>query len=81
MRLKWSVTAILAANSRPIVSTTTRGTKGIERQTFSVPEAARVLGVHKETLYKAIKRGEIKAIRIGGRVVMSQAQLDAILVA
>ena len=79
MRLKWSVTAILAANSRPIVSTTTRGTKGIERQTYSVPEAANILGVHKETLYNAIKRGEIKAIRIGRRTVISQAQLDALL--
>jgi excisionase family DNA binding protein len=56
-------------------------TGGLERQTYSVPEAARLLGVHKETLYKAIIRGEIKAIRIGRRTVISQAQLDALLAA
>ena len=56
-------------------------TGGLERQTYSVPEAARILGVHKETLYNAISRGEIKAIRIGRRTVISQAQLDALLAA
>jgi excisionase family DNA binding protein len=73
------LTAIFPDKSRPTADTAACATSIVERQTYSVPEAANILGVHKETLYNAIKRGEIKAIQIGRRTVISQAQLDAVL--
>lgn len=33
--------------------------------TMSVPEAAALLGVHASTIYRAVDRGELTAIRIG----------------
>lgn len=56
--------------------------------TVSVPEAARLLGCHRDSLYRAIKAGEpiasgngveVYAITIGGTLKVSRAQLDALL--
>lgn len=33
--------------------------------TMSVPDAAAILGISRSTLYRAIDRGEVTAIRIG----------------
>lgn len=36
--------------------------------TISVPDAARLLGIGRSTLYTAVKSGEIPAVRVGHRV-------------
>jgi excisionase family DNA binding protein len=58
------------AASRPI-----RMTRGmfspINTTTSSVPEIARILGVSNATVYKACVSGDIKSIRIGGRVLVT----------
>jgi excisionase family DNA binding protein len=41
-----------------------------ERATLSVPEAGRVLGLGATASYAAARRGELPAIRIGGRVLV-----------
>ncbi len=49
------------------------------RATYSVAEAARILGVHPKTIYKAINAGEFSAIRVLGRRVIPRAYVDHVL--
>ncbi|MFE3059845.1 helix-turn-helix domain-containing protein [Nocardia sp. NPDC059239] len=36
--------------------------------TISIPDAARLLGIGRSTVYAAVKSGELPAIRVGHRV-------------
>jgi excisionase family DNA binding protein len=36
-------------------------------QAYSVNETAEMLQVHPQTLYRAIKKGEVKAVRVSGK--------------
>jgi len=49
------------------------------RLTMTVVEAAEEIGVHHLTLRKAIARGEIRAVRVGRRVLITKAELDRFL--
>jgi excisionase family DNA binding protein len=51
----------------------------IERQTLSVEEAARVLGVGRSLAYELARRGEIPAIRLGNRLVVPRVRLERLL--
>ena len=42
-------------------------------------EAAQILGIGRNQAYDAIKKGELYAIRIGRRLVVSQVALDRLL--
>jgi len=46
---------------------------------YSVPEAARALGIGKTTAYEAVAAGEIPSIRIRGRVLVPRAALERLL--
>jgi len=48
-------------------------------QTYSIKEAARVLGVPGRTIYGQVARGELPAIRLSGRILVLRAVVDAIL--
>ena len=50
-----------------------------DRQTITVEEAGRRLGISRNTAYMAVQRGEIPAIRIGRRLVVPVAALDRLL--
>jgi excisionase family DNA binding protein len=50
-----------------------------ERQTFTVEECAQLLGVGRGTAYEAVRRGELKAIRLGRRIVVPKHALEALL--
>ena len=50
-----------------------------ERQTLTVEEAARVLGIGRNSAYEAVRRGEIPAIRIGKRFVVPWVALERML--
>ncbi len=39
----------------------------IEKRTYTVRETAELLGLGKTTVYDAIKRGDIKTIKVGAR--------------
>ena len=43
---------------------------------ISVSEMASILGIERTTLYKAVKRGEVPSVRIGGRVLIHRHVLD-----
>jgi excisionase family DNA binding protein len=47
--------------------------------TYSVEEARKALGVGRNTMYEAIKRGDIPSIRIGKRILIPVASLDKFL--
>jgi excisionase family DNA binding protein len=50
-----------------------------EQMTMSVLEACKRLGISKNLGYDAIRRGEIPAIRIGKRLLISRAVLEKML--
>ncbi len=49
------------------------------RLTRTVVEAAEEIGVHHLTLRKAIARGEIRAVKVGRRVLIPKTELDRFL--
>ena len=51
-----------------------------DRKAVSVIEAARLLGIGKNLAYDAVARGEIPSIRVGGRILVSIAAIDRMLV-
>jgi excisionase family DNA binding protein len=40
------------------------------RLTFSIAEACAVAGIRRTTLYKEIRSGDLRAVKIGGRTVI-----------
>jgi excisionase family DNA binding protein len=54
-------------------------TTGPDRLTLTVEEAAATLGISRASAYEAVRRGEIPAIRIGRRVLVSRVALDRLL--
>jgi excisionase family DNA binding protein len=51
----------------------------MERETMTVPEAGRLLGISRGLAYQAARRGELPAIRIGKRYLILKAPLHAML--
>ena len=51
----------------------------MERQTVSIKEAAQQFGLHYEAVYRAVRKGEIPAIRIGGRILIPKAVMVRLL--
>ena len=50
-----------------------------ERRAFSVSEVAVMLGLHRQTLAAAIRRGELPSVRIGRKVLVPSEALDRLL--
>ena len=50
-----------------------------ERQTYTVDEAAEIIGIGRSSTYEAIQRGQIPALRFGRRVVIPKAAFDELL--
>jgi excisionase family DNA binding protein len=50
-----------------------------EPRTYTVEEAARLLGIGRTAAYDAVKRGDIPTIRIGRRLLVPRYRLDAML--
>ena len=46
---------------------------------LSLPELAKILGISRIALYKKVKAGEIKAIKIGRNYAVSQEYLASLL--
>ncbi len=49
------------------------------KQTLTVAEAGRLLGVGRGLAYEAARRGDIPALRIGRRLVVPRAALERLL--
>lgn len=50
-----------------------------EKLTLTVAEAAKCLGICRNSAYEAIARGEIPVIRIGKRLLVPKAALEVLL--
>jgi excisionase family DNA binding protein len=51
----------------------------IERLVYSAAEVRVLLGLSRASIYEAIRRGEIPSIRVGRRVMVPRAALEAML--
>ena len=51
----------------------------MERATVTVEQAAQILGIGRNSAYEAVRRGQIPAIRLGKRLVISRAALERLL--
>ncbi len=51
----------------------------MERQTLTVEEAARALGIGRNTAYEAVRQGTLPVVRIGKRYLVPRAALHAML--
>jgi excisionase family DNA binding protein len=49
------------------------------RATVTVEEAAKLLGISRAPAYRAVKAGQIPAIRVGGRLLVPVPKLLAML--
>lgn len=50
-----------------------------DRLTFTVEEAAKVLGIGRNTAYEAVRTGEIPCLRVGGRILVPKAAVNRLL--
>jgi excisionase family DNA binding protein len=48
----------------------------IERQTLTIPEVAKLLGIGRNQAYEAVRRGEIPVIRLGKRLLVPMRALE-----
>lgn len=51
----------------------------LKRNTLTVEEAARVLGIGRTAAYEAARTGQIPAVRIGRRLLVPKPALEAML--
>jgi len=55
-------------------------TQNTERQTLTIMEAARMLGIGRQTAYELARRGELPGVRrLGKRFIISKSELEAYL--
>ena len=47
--------------------------------TYTVPEAATLLGISRTTAYQCVRRGEIPCLTLGRRILITRAQLEHLL--
>jgi excisionase family DNA binding protein len=50
-----------------------------QRDTYTVPEVARRLGISRNAAYEGVQRREIPSIRIGHRIVVPRPALERML--
>ncbi len=51
-----------------------------EKQTFTVEEAAKILGLGRQTAYDLARKGELPGVRrLGRRFIVSKTELEAYL--
>jgi excisionase family DNA binding protein len=53
--------------------------KSAERLVMTVPEAAELLGISRESAYKAARAGQLPTVTLGRRLLVPVARLNAFL--
>ena len=51
----------------------------MDKQTLTVPEVAKVLGIGRAAAYEAARTGQIPTIKIGKRILVPVAALERLL--
>lgn len=49
------------------------------KQVYSPKEVGEILGLGRTALYAALRSGEIRSFKIGGKVMIAKATIDALL--
>ena len=50
-----------------------------EKHTFSVEEAARMIGIGRQAMYELVRTGGVSSVKIGRRVVIPRRALEKLL--
>jgi excisionase family DNA binding protein len=53
--------------------------KGGTRAAYSATETAEKLGVSEASIWRAIRRGQLKAIKFGGRTLITAGSINRVL--
>ena len=53
--------------------------KPLPRQTYTVPETAKILGIGRNQAYEAVRTKQLPSIRIGNRLLVPRAALERML--
>jgi excisionase family DNA binding protein len=56
-----------------------RPNQHIDRLTYDVPEAGRLLGLGRNAAYEAVRTGQLPVIKIGSRLLVPKIALDRLL--
>ncbi len=51
----------------------------MDRQTYTISEAARVLGISRGSAYEAARLGTLPVLRLGRRLIVPRAALELML--
>ena len=51
----------------------------MEKKTLTVEEAAKIMGLGRSAAYQAARNGQLPAIKIGGRYLISKIGLEKLL--
>lgn len=51
----------------------------MDRWTVTVEEAAQMLGISRSSAYECVRRGELRALRLGRRLVVPRSALEELL--
>ncbi|MBI2836076.1 MAG: helix-turn-helix domain-containing protein [Chloroflexi bacterium] len=51
----------------------------MEKLTLSIAEAAKCLGISKNSCYQAARRGELPVIKLGSRLLVSKRRLESLV--
>jgi len=51
----------------------------VDKEYLTIPELAKILGISRIAIYKKVKKGEIKAIKIGRSYAIPRKYLEDIL--
>jgi excisionase family DNA binding protein len=69
-------------NNHQTMNKTTSGENrdaGVDRATMSIDETAVYLGISRQSAYAMTKRKELPTLRVGKRILVVRARLDAML--
>ena len=47
--------------------------------TLTIPDAARMIGISRNSCYEAARRGELPILKIGNRILVIRSQLEKML--
>jgi excisionase family DNA binding protein len=61
------------------MSTSNQGYMTQPRMAFSIPEAARVIGISQSNFWSMIREKEVRAIKLGGRTLITARELSRLL--
>ena len=71
--------SLLTLDGEHLMSSNPHSELAMARRTYSVEEAAAILGISRTTAYECVKTQELPALHFRGRIVISVAVIEALL--